>query len=209
MPPPWGVPRRNRTRDFLNAHRTEILVVILLTLGYWLYRDMLNLFLVRVWARWITLLEGSVGTVALLLLQTFWFKKPIPAGWYAAIFLGFLFFGCFQAWEDEYLSKVGREKDLHNAELRNIGLQAKLDEATTADSAIIKGLKAQLDRLPGKVTDASSAAHLQILRNGSELQGQTIIIPGDKSRQIEIVINGGAIIDHRTPRERRFVAVAK
>jgi len=36
-----------------------------------------------------------------------------------------------------------------------------------------------------------------------------MMTPGDERTLLGELINGGAIIDHRTPRERRFVAVEK
>jgi hypothetical protein len=88
------------------------MVGALLTFGYLSYSTTLNIFALAVSHRWLILLEGSAGTVGLFILEKFVLKVPISKVWYAAILAGFMFFGCFQVWEGEYLSRAQREKDL-------------------------------------------------------------------------------------------------
>jgi hypothetical protein len=114
MPPPggWRPPRKITLRDFLGKYLPHCFVVLMLAVGYSLYRNMLNIFAVRVGAKWVTLLEGSAGTVSLFVLQVFVLKKPISKTWYAVILFGFLLFACFQAWEEEYKRGLRPDRDL-------------------------------------------------------------------------------------------------
>jgi hypothetical protein len=79
------------------------------------YRKMLLLFLQDVWRHWVAIMEGSVATVLLGVYQSFILKKPISKAWYAVVLNGFLLFACFQAWEEQYTSRLGREADLRES----------------------------------------------------------------------------------------------
>ena len=120
MPPPglddWLWPKRLEVMgNYAKRSLPYIAVVVLLAFGYFSYNDSLNVFVLAVRHRALLILEGSAGTVVLFLIEKFALKVPISKGWYAAILLGFVFFGCFQAWEQEYVSRLGRETDLRTA----------------------------------------------------------------------------------------------
>jgi hypothetical protein len=138
MPPPWRGDIEREVQKKLwpariksaisfgkRAVPTFIALAILVAL-YWPYSDRINLFVFQVGHNSVTLLEGSAATVALLYYQTVVLKNPMSRPWWVAVFLLFILFGCFQAWEKEYTSRVGREGDLIRANMR-------------ADSAYQKG----------------------------------------------------------------------
>jgi hypothetical protein len=118
MPPP-GIDQYVKERLWparLIAIRDWVLppltIGLVLIVGYLRFSSSLNIFSAAVSGYWLGLLSGSGGTVALLLIERFVLKVPISRAWYAVTLMGFMFFGCFQAWEKEYLSRVQREKDL-------------------------------------------------------------------------------------------------
>jgi hypothetical protein len=114
-------------------HILAVLAIIaLVIIGYVRYSASLNIFIFAVSKNWVFLLEGSVGTVALLLIEKFLVKSASKSrGWYAAILASFLFFGCFQAWEDEYVSRIGREDELRAANTETDQWKRKANTAIT------------------------------------------------------------------------------
>jgi hypothetical protein len=124
MPPPWAgdIEREVQKKLWparLKAIRDSALpaltIGVVLIIGYLRFSGRLNIFGAAVSGYWVGLLSGSGGTVVLLLIEKFVLKVPISKAWYAVTLMGFMFFGCFQAWEKEYTSRVGREMDLISA----------------------------------------------------------------------------------------------
>jgi hypothetical protein len=67
----------------------------------------------------LTLLAGCVMTVAVGLFEKYVIRKALSLPVYSAMVGALLFFACFQAWQEEYTSRIGRESDLN---LRNSAL---------------------------------------------------------------------------------------
>jgi hypothetical protein len=130
MPPPWSGDIEREVQKKLWPERIKsvvsfgkksvptIIALAILVALYWPYSDKINLFVFQVRYNNVTLLEGSAATVALLYYQTVVLKNPMSRPWWVAVFLLFILFGCFQAWEKEYLSRVGREMELTRANMR-------------------------------------------------------------------------------------------
>lgn len=94
----------------------------------------------------LTLLAGCAATVLLdqarrLFKRRGWVKDDWPDLWWLYIMLAFLFFASFQAWEEQSLSRAGRERDLHQEELKVRSEQTKylLQEAKAETCGAEKG----------------------------------------------------------------------
>jgi hypothetical protein len=70
-------------------------------------------FFVAVFTLHFVLLGGCVLTVLVALWEKYLSKRGISKGIHARVILFLLFFACFQAWQQEHQSKLGRERDLH------------------------------------------------------------------------------------------------
>jgi hypothetical protein len=70
-----------------------------------MFRD-LWLFLLGVWGHAITLAAGCVVTVMLGILEKRVLKRPISLKTEIGILLAFVFFACFQAWQDEHIKAM-------------------------------------------------------------------------------------------------------
>ena len=88
------------------------IALVVLAWLYWPYSDPINIFGYQVVAQFRTALAGSTATVVLLLYQTLVLKNAMSRPWWVVVFLVFLLFGCFQAWDKEYLSNLGRIDDI-------------------------------------------------------------------------------------------------
>ena len=68
-----------------------------------------------------TLSGGCVLTVLVGLYEKYWKTASVSMATYSRVILVLFVFACFQAWQGERESKVGRERDLNKQELANIG----------------------------------------------------------------------------------------
>ena len=71
------------------------------------------------WQTWLS--GGGIGGVAVIVVGILdrWGKWPMSKKWYAAIFLGAFFLGAnYVAWLQAFTSMKGREKDLHETEIK-------------------------------------------------------------------------------------------
>lgn len=70
---------------------------------------------------------GVIGTggIVVLLIQIAEKKWPHIFNWQTSrrVFLAFVMFAVFQSWESEYLSRIGREKDLIKARAEDDGIK--------------------------------------------------------------------------------------
>lgn len=73
------------------------------------------------------LLGGCVLTVLVGLLEKYFFKHQLSLRGYTGIILALLFFACFQSWQQERRSRLGREVDLHKQEGMTLTETRKLD----------------------------------------------------------------------------------
>ena len=115
-------------------------IAVLLGFGYFSNANGVNAFVLAVGSKWVVLLEGSGGTVVLFLIEKFVLKNPISKAWYAAILLGFLFFGCFQAWNEERGVSQSLSASVNSASSGKAELSSQLSNK----NGLIEGLNSQV-----------------------------------------------------------------
>ncbi|MGH9615804.1 MAG: hypothetical protein ACRD28_03610, partial [Acidobacteriaceae bacterium] len=81
-------------------------------------------FVAAVAVHWLTLLAGCGATVILALIQKFVLKmEKLPLKIEATILLCFMFFACFQAWQDEHRHAASAQSQFESLTKPNLQAQ--------------------------------------------------------------------------------------
>src|ERR1035438_395727 len=72
-----------------------------------------GVFLLAIWGHLSTLVAGCVVTFLIGLIEKHILKRPISVKAEIMIFLCFIFFACFQAWQDAYTSQKGLQAQIN------------------------------------------------------------------------------------------------
>jgi hypothetical protein len=152
---------------------------------------------------------GSLGTggIIVLLIQILKEKWPKVFSWTFSrrVLLGFLVFAIFQSWEIEYLSRLGRERDLIQAHSdydglrRDLTLQAQtLGAACATKDAVNQTLQRQ--NRDEQVLIAGCQSQALKLLTPTELKTTPLVLHSDEGdrpeKTIEWIIVANKSVDH-------------
>lgn len=136
-------------------------------------------FLVSVLSLQFVLLGGYVLTVLVGLYEKYIAKQTVPLTVYTSVILVLLFFACFQAWQQEHRSRVGRETDLHSQE----GLTLSQRIETSRENLRYEQCQGSLRETQNSFNRLSGAAGVQ----ANQIQGQQNTINGCLTQAMKLL----------------------
>jgi hypothetical protein len=138
-------------------------------------------FIVSVLSLQFVLLGGCVLTVLVGFYEKFIAKKAVSVRAYVRVIVTLMFFACFQAWQQEHRSKIGREGDLHAQE--GLTLSQKLETQREANrheqcEGSLREAQNSLSRFQGAVGAQTSQIQAQQgTINGCLTQAMKLLTP--------------------------------